>query len=458
MGGRPMATEVTDAADVILRDGRTLRLRPPRNEDAEALLEFFRSLSERSLYMRFHGFRSVDDQIVKPLLEPNWQERGALLGTLADGEGEQVVAVANYVRLREPTTAEAAFAVADEHQRRGIGTRLLEQLAARAAHVGIERFVASVLADNREMLGVFAAAGFELARELEGGEVEVEFPIVSTDRYRERVAERDHTAVTASLRPFFEATSVAVVGASRRRGTVRRRGVSQPDRGRVRRAGFYPVNPTAEVVQSSARLPDREGNPWPRRPGGDRRSPRPPCWTSPSRCGRERRPLARRGDDQVRRGGTRKAESASGRLLQGCVGRPGWAHDRPELHRRRQHHQMSASTPRSARACRPGGSVAFASQSGALGLAAIQEAGQAPRSASPISSRWATRPTSRATTYYQVLGVRSRDGRHLAVPRVVSATHASYDGSHGVSASSKPIVAIKKRAFRPSTALRATAH
>ena len=215
-----MAPEVAGIADVILRDGRTLRLRPPRTEDAGALLEFFGSLSERSVYLRFHGFRKLDERIVEPVLEPDWEERGALLGTLVEDDAERVVAVANYVRLRDPATAEAAFTVADEHQRRGIGTRLLEQLAVRAAEVGIERFVASVLADNRDMLGVFTSAGFELTRELEGGEVEVQFPIAPTERYRERVAERDHTAVTASLRPFFEATSVAVVGASRRRGSI----------------------------------------------------------------------------------------------------------------------------------------------------------------------------------------------------------------------------------------------
>ncbi|MGH3135445.1 MAG: GNAT family N-acetyltransferase, partial [Gaiellaceae bacterium] len=213
-------TSAAEAVDVILRDGSTLRLRPPRAEDAGALLDFFRDLSERSLYLRFHGFPSLEPRLVKPLLEPDWGEQGALLGTLAQGRAEQVVAVANYVRLRNSTLAEAAFAVADEHQGRGVGTRLLEQLAERAAEVGIERFVAQVMADNRHMLGVFEAAGFELTRELEGGEVEVEFPIAATETYRRRVEERDHTAVTASLRPFFEPRSVAVLGASRRRGSI----------------------------------------------------------------------------------------------------------------------------------------------------------------------------------------------------------------------------------------------
>jgi acetyl coenzyme A synthetase (ADP forming)-like protein len=211
---------VTDHADVILRDGRTLRLRPPAQSDADALLAFFRGLSERSRYLRFHGFPVLDAHLVQSLLEPDWRERGALLGTLVDDEGERVVAVANYVRLRDPRLAESAFAVADEHQGRGIGTRLLEQLAERAAAVGIDRFVAEVLADNRAMLGVFEAAGFELTRELEGGELEVEFPIAATEDYRVHVEARDHEAVVASLRPFFEPRSVAVIGASKRRGSI----------------------------------------------------------------------------------------------------------------------------------------------------------------------------------------------------------------------------------------------
>jgi acetate---CoA ligase (ADP-forming) len=206
----------TDAIDVILRDGATLRLRPPTAADERALLDFFAALSQRSLYLRFHGFPALGPQLVEQLLDPDWTERGALLGMFA----ERVVAVANYIRLRDPTAAEAAFAVADEYQRRGIGTRLVEQLSRKAAEQGIERLVAEVLAENRDMRGVFEGLGFELSRELEGGEVEIQFPIAPTERYEERVAERDHVAVTASLRPFFEPHSVAVVGASRRRGSI----------------------------------------------------------------------------------------------------------------------------------------------------------------------------------------------------------------------------------------------
>jgi acetate---CoA ligase (ADP-forming) len=233
--------------DVILRDGGTLRLRPPAAGDAVPLLRFFSDLSQESLYLRFHGLPAVSRTLVDPLLEPDWRERGALIGTLTADGGERVVAVALYARLRDATAAEAAFAVADEHQGRGIGTRLLEQLAHLAAEQGIERFVAEVLPANRSMLAVFADAGFEVKRRLEEGTVEVEFAIAPSEDYRARVDERDHVAVVASLRPFFQPASVAVLGASPRRGSIGGELFRN-----VLEGGFagnaYPVNRSGEPV------------------------------------------------------------------------------------------------------------------------------------------------------------------------------------------------------------------
>src|SRR4029450_6286381 len=92
--------------DVILRDGSTLRLRPPGQADAPALVELFRGLSPESLHLRFHGMPAIPPALVEPLLEPDWDERGALIGTLADERGERVVAAAAYGQLRDPTAAE----------------------------------------------------------------------------------------------------------------------------------------------------------------------------------------------------------------------------------------------------------------------------------------------------------------------------------------------------------------
>ncbi len=235
--------EETVSADVILRDGSTLRLRATAASDADALVDFFAGLSERSFYLRFHGIRHVDRALVEHFIAPDWHDRGVLVGVA----GDTIVAVAEFMRLRDETSAEVAFAVADECQGRGIGTRLLEQLAERAANAGVERFVAEVLPENAAMLQVFRDAGFEVARELEGGEIEVRFPIAATETFRARVDERDHAAVTASLRPFFAPRSLVVVGASRRRGSIGGelfRNVLAADF----QGAAYPVNRDGEAV------------------------------------------------------------------------------------------------------------------------------------------------------------------------------------------------------------------
>ncbi|MGZ4408151.1 MAG: GNAT family N-acetyltransferase, partial [Gaiellaceae bacterium] len=244
MATSPLMDAATQAvADVVLRDGSTMRFRPPGAADADSLLDFFRGLSDRSLYLRFHGHPSVDERLVDPVLKPDWVERGALVGTKDD----VVVALASYVRLRDAHTAEVAFAVADEHQGRGIATRLLERLASLAAGVGIEEFLAEVVGDNTKMLGVFRDAGFEQSRVFESGISEVRLKLDATEALRTRIDERDHIAVAASLDPFFKPATVAVVGASSRAGSIGGELFRNVLRGEFRGVA-YPVNRSGEPV------------------------------------------------------------------------------------------------------------------------------------------------------------------------------------------------------------------
>ncbi|HET6172770.1 MAG TPA: bifunctional GNAT family N-acetyltransferase/acetate--CoA ligase family protein [Gaiellales bacterium] len=241
-------------ADVILRDGRTLRLRPPCREDREGLAAFLAGLSPESLHQRFHAALRPRAELVDPYLDSNWRDRGALLGAVAEDGGERIIALASYARLRDPAAAEVAFAVADAHQARGIATRMLEQLARRAAVEGIERLVFEILPGNAHMLRVVAEAGFEVVRQTAHGVVEATMLIDPTGASALRADERDHIAVTASLRAFLEPASVAVYGASARPGTI-----GGELFGNVLAGGFsgrvYPINRKGEAV---AGVPGRE--------------------------------------------------------------------------------------------------------------------------------------------------------------------------------------------------------
>jgi acetate---CoA ligase (ADP-forming) len=195
--------------DVILGDGSTLRLRAPTPEDYEDIKAFYDRLSPESLHMRFHGMVGTDVPS-RYMVEAGGVDRVALICR----HGDRVVAAASYDRLLEPGVAEVAFAVADDFRRRWAATRLLEQLAAIAAEQGIRRFTAGVLADNYAALGVLKEAGFGIRRKGAGGEVTVVLDITPTESVQERIDERDHRGVVASLRMVLAPTSIAIVGAS----------------------------------------------------------------------------------------------------------------------------------------------------------------------------------------------------------------------------------------------------
>ena len=81
--------------DVILRGGRTLRLRPPSERDADAVRRFLTELSPTSMRLRFHGARRVDDAMVASFLDPDWTSDGVLLATAVGAdESDRVIGLA----------------------------------------------------------------------------------------------------------------------------------------------------------------------------------------------------------------------------------------------------------------------------------------------------------------------------------------------------------------------------
>ena len=196
--------------DVILRDGTTVRLRSPGPADESELTAFFDGLDEESRYLRFHGAGGRMEVVARAYAQADGRARVALIAQ----HGAEIVAVAGYDQLRDPAAAEVAFAVAVPFQRRGLGTRMLEQLAEHAAALGLERFDADVMASNGQMLGVFREAGFAVRGEYAGDEVRMVLDIRPSERLSERIARRDHVASVASLRPLLAPRSVAVIGAS----------------------------------------------------------------------------------------------------------------------------------------------------------------------------------------------------------------------------------------------------
>jgi acyl-CoA synthetase (NDP forming)/GNAT superfamily N-acetyltransferase len=238
-------------ADVVLRDGATAHVRPVMPDDAPALRRFFHALSPGSLLLRF--FTSTPEpmsehELVR-LTEVDHVDRVTLLALL----GDDVVGVAEYER-REGREAEVAFTTADSHHGRGLGSVLLEHLAAAARERRIERFVAKVLPENKKMLGVFRDAGYEVTRDFEFGVVALDFHIDPTDRSRAVMEAREHRSEAASLRALLTPRSVAVVGASRNPDSVGAQVLRH-----VLDAGFpgavHAVNPHASEVQGVPSYP-----------------------------------------------------------------------------------------------------------------------------------------------------------------------------------------------------------
>jgi acetate---CoA ligase (ADP-forming) len=241
-------------AEIVLRDGSTVHVRPVRAEDKAAIRTFLEGVSADSIAFRFFGTINLN-WVTDWAIDVDYADRFALV--VETGSPREIIAHAAYIRLRESprapgvasATAEVAFLVADAWQGKGISTILLAHLAAVAEQHGISGFWAEVLPANHRMIDVFRNSGFPIDLRSTRDGITIELPTSLSEHALESFEERERIASVAAVRAFLRPDSVAVIGASRNRdsigGQLLHNLLSAEFVGPV-----YAVNSSAEVVQS----------------------------------------------------------------------------------------------------------------------------------------------------------------------------------------------------------------
>lgn len=202
----------TTAEPAVLRDGAALDVRGATPGDREALTRFYDGLSDDSRLRRFLSLGIDVGRAVRQMLAPDVVGLLALAGREVVGHGCLVPA--------GDGRAEVGFAVADAWQQRGLATVLLERLIAEAEAQGLTTLVAQVHPGNAQMLAVLRDAGVPLTVRSDRDLVHVELPAGVSPEAHARFEARHRHAALAGLDRVLRPGSVAVIGASDRPGSV----------------------------------------------------------------------------------------------------------------------------------------------------------------------------------------------------------------------------------------------
>jgi acyl-CoA synthetase (NDP forming)/GNAT superfamily N-acetyltransferase len=198
-------------ADVLLADGRIAAIRPLTPDDRDGLMTLHEAAGDESLRLRFF---SLSRDAARAYVDHLMSGSGDTVATLVATVGGTIVATAVAERIG-PDVAEAAFLVADAEHRHGLGSLLLEHLAAACRDAGVRRLVADVLPDNHAMVTLFQGAGFTLTRRNDHGVLLVEMSTEATAAAAEVADRRERASEARSLAPLLHPRSVAVVGVRR---------------------------------------------------------------------------------------------------------------------------------------------------------------------------------------------------------------------------------------------------
>lgn len=188
--------------EAVLSEGTRVIVRPLVPDDGQRILEGFRRMSPASRYRRF--MTPVDElspEMLRRLVDVDYVDHFAWGALAADEPGQPGVGVARYVRAKDdPEVAEAAVTVIDEYQGRGLGSLLLQTLAATALEHGIRRFRGFVLEDNPAMREILREVGASVSHD-GAGVLRVDFDLPVGEDLRSSAAYRALRALARGEAP-----------------------------------------------------------------------------------------------------------------------------------------------------------------------------------------------------------------------------------------------------------------
>lgn len=160
---------------VTLRDGTQAVLRAIRPDDKELLRRGFLKLSPESRYRRFFAVKNdLTPEELRYLTEVDGVHHFALGAVSLDGRDG--LGVARFIQLDgEPGVAEAAIAVADEYQGKGLGALLFQRLVAAARERGVHRFRCEMLGSNQGMADLVHHVAPDASAQVSAGVTCMEF-------------------------------------------------------------------------------------------------------------------------------------------------------------------------------------------------------------------------------------------------------------------------------------------
>jgi acyl-CoA hydrolase/L-amino acid N-acyltransferase YncA len=153
---------IKEEREVTLKNGKTVRLRPARASDMDAVLRLFHQLSEEDIYTRFfQRLKTLTKCQTEQLCNVNFDTEVAFVAAAGQRENEKIVGSGCYFLDPASNIAEVAYMVSQDWQGSGLGKALQNRLKEHAIERGVRGFLAIILNSNTRMIAMAQQTGGE---------------------------------------------------------------------------------------------------------------------------------------------------------------------------------------------------------------------------------------------------------------------------------------------------------